>query len=80
VARVVYYCGTCKTSSHPGDGYDAEQARTRHRDVVHRGQIPDGEEIRTHEEPGESGGLLGCLAGFGALALLALFGWIKRHL
>jgi hypothetical protein len=80
VARLVYYCGTCKTSSHPGDGYDAKQARDLHRKIAHRGEIPDGEEIKPYEEPGESGGLVGCLTGVAALTLLALYGWIKRHL
>lgn len=80
MARVVYYCGVCRTASEPGDGYDALQARQKHRTAVHHGQTPDGEEVRPYEEPGQSGGLLGCLAMFAGFLLLAAYGWIKRHI
>ena len=75
----VYRCGVCKTSSRPGDGYDAQRARDEHRRRVHHGLVPDGETIESWRGDEQPGGLRGCLVAVAGIVGLAAYGWIRRH-
>lgn len=72
-----YYCGVCRTSSPPSSRTEAERERDRHRDQVHGGRIPDGEQIRTAERETFNVGEIG-KAGLFVFALLVA-DWMWRH-
>jgi hypothetical protein len=73
-----YYCGVCRTSSPPGNRTEAERERDQHREQVHGGWIPTGEEIRTVDrEPFNYRSAGQVILIF---LLLPVADWLWRHL